>query len=62
MELKFVIEGPDKKGKTHIIEVKEEKGKKIRYVQRFICEITPQETRLKTRLLAYKILGKLNSK
>ncbi|MDD7885759.1 hypothetical protein [Flavivirga sp. 57AJ16] len=62
MEQKFIIEGPDKKDRTYIIEVKEDKTTMTRFVQRFICEVCKQETPAKTRLLAYEILGKLNSK
>ena len=61
MERKYIIEGPDKKGKTYIIEVDEDKDTMTRNIVRFMCEVCPQATPGETRLLAYEILGKLNS-
>lgn len=59
-QTKFVKEGPDKKGRTFIIEVKEDKATMTRYVQRFICEVGNQETEEQTQEVADLLVKKLN--
>jgi len=56
---KFVKEGPDKKGKTYIIEG-EEKTPGVFSVKRFICEVQKQETEKETAEVADLLLLKLN--
>lgn len=56
---KFVKEGPDKKGKTYIIEG-EEKGGHVFSIKRFICEVQKQETEKETQEVADLLILKLN--
>ena len=52
---------PDKKGKTHIVEVDEDKSTNIRNVVRFICEVQNQKTEEETQMIADLILDNLNT-
>ena len=56
---KFIKEGPDKKGRTHIIEG-EVQGKNVFSIKRFICEVQQQETEAETQEVADLLLKKLN--
>ncbi len=58
---KFVKEGPDKNGKTHIIEVDEVKESSTRNVIRFICEVQNQETEAETEMVTELLLDNLNT-
>lgn len=51
----FIKEGPDKRGRTYIIEG-EDKGNNIFSVKRFICEIQKQETEEETQAVADMVL------
>ncbi|GEM_PF-871890 len=57
----FVKEGPDKRGKTHIIEGEKGPGKVFK-ISRFICEVCEQETPAATQKVADMLLEKLNGK
>lgn len=57
----FIKEGPDKRGRTYIIEG-EEKAGQVCSIKRFICEIVLQETEKETQEVADMILEKLNTK
>ncbi len=56
----FIKEGPDKKGKTHIIEG-EDKGNNVFSIKRFICEVQNQQTEEQTQEVADLLVKKLNS-
>lgn len=58
-KLTYIKEGPDKKGRTHIIEgVPGDKN--VFSVTRFICEVQPQETEKETQEVADLLVEKLN--
>lgn len=59
MTTKFIKDGPDKKGRTHIIEGEEKPGK-VFSIKRFICEVQQQETEKETQEVADMLLEKLN--
>lgn len=59
-KIKFIKEGPDKKGKTYIIEGIEKDGHAFS-VRRLICEVQQQETEDKTQEVADLLLKKLNA-
>ena len=61
MELTFIKEGPDDRGRTHIIEG-EKKPKNVFNVKRFICEVQRQETEEETQQVADMLVEKLNRK
>ncbi len=54
----YIIEGPDKKGRTYIIEG-EKKPNMVFSVNRFMCEVQKQETEKETREVAEMILQAL---
>ncbi len=56
---KFVKEGPDRKGRTYIIEG-EEKSNNVFSVKRFICEVQQQNSEAETQEIADLLLSKLN--
>lgn len=58
----FVKEGPDKRGRTYIIEGEElQNGSHLQFnIKRFICEVQKQESEEETQKLADFILEKLN--
>ena len=58
---KFIKEGPDKKGLTHIILVDEDQEAKTRTVKKFICEVQKQETEEETQMVADLLLDNLNT-
>ena len=55
----FIKEGPDKRGRTHIIEGVD-KGNNILSIKRFICEVQKQETEKETQEVADLLVKKLN--
>ena len=55
---KFIKEGPDKKGRTYIIEGEEKPGK-VFSIKRFICEVQMQETEKETQEIADMLLSAL---
>lgn len=57
----FIKEGPDKRGRTHIIEGEPKPGN-VFSVKRFICEVQQQETEEETQQVADMLLEKLNKK
>ena len=58
---KFVKEGPDEKGRTHIIQVDEDKANNVRNVIKFICEVQSQQTEEETQMTADLIVDNLNT-
>ena len=58
---KFIKEGPDKKGRTHIILVDEDQEAKTRSIQKFICEVQKQKTEEETQMVADLLLDNLNT-
>ncbi len=54
----YIIEGPDKKGRTYIIEG-EKRPNMIFSINRFMCEVQKQQTEKDTRLVAEIILQAL---
>lgn len=56
----FVKEGPDKKGRTYIIEGT--KNGNIFLIKRFICQVQNQKTKDRTQEVADLLLNKLNRK
>jgi len=59
MNLTFIKEGPDEKGRTYIIEG-EKQPKQVFSINRFICEVQRQETEEETQAVADLLLEKLN--
>lgn len=55
----FVKEGPDKRGRTYIIEGWD-KGNNVLSVKRFICEVQRQESEEETQCVADLLVKKLN--
>jgi hypothetical protein len=56
----FVSEGPDRKGRTYIIEGTEKPGK-IFSIKRFICQVQNQQTEEETQAVAKLLTDKLNA-
>lgn len=61
MATTFIKEGPDRKGKTYIIEGEKKIGH-IFSIKRFICEVQKQETEEETQAVADLLIQKLNTK
>ena len=58
---KFVKEGPDDRGRIYIIEGIEKSGNTFA-IERFICQVEPQETEEETEAVVNLLLDKLNEK
>ena len=56
----FIKEGPDKRGKTHIIEGDGKPNNEF-HIKRFVCEVQQQETEEETEKLAEFLVKKLNA-
>ncbi len=56
---KFIKEGPDKRGRTHIIEGEVKPGN-VFSINRFICEVQNQQTEKETQQVADMIVNALN--
>lgn len=55
----FIAEGPDKRGRTYIIEG-EDKGDQVLSIKRFICQVQDQGSEQKTKEVADLLIEKLN--
>lgn len=57
----FIIDGPDKRGRVHIIEGEKRHATSEFNVKRFVCEVQTQETEKETQALAEQIVRALEA-